>query len=131
MMSLPPLPTDLHDAAVDQFVFEPVSGQLTISVWLEPANGLYVVCKHLLLSGISNGKEVEGFQQQIDRIKRKRSRRKDGSRGKQSWLGYRLEEFDYCEPLTSKKAGLAIRLVIDHLPVLIIHCQKITVQELP
>ena len=124
-MSLPLLPTDLHDAAVDQFVFEPLRGRLTISVWIEPANGLYVVCKQLLLSEISNGKEVERLQQQIDRIKRKGNRK-----GKGSWLGYRLEEFDYCDPPASKKAELAIRLVIDHLPVLIIHCQKITVQEL-
>jgi hypothetical protein len=120
-MSLPLLPTDLHDAAVDQFAFEPLRGRLTLSLWIEPANGLYVRRKQLLLSGISNGKEVERLQQQIDQIKRK---------SKKSALWYRLDEFDYCDPLASKKTELAIRLAIDHLPVLIIHCKKITVQEL-
>jgi hypothetical protein len=120
-MSLPLLPTDLHDAAVDQFAFEPLRGRLTLSLWIEPANGPYVRRKQLLLSGISNGKEVERLQQQIDQIKRK---------GKKSALWYRLDEFGYCDPLASKKMELAIRLAIDHLPVLIIHCKKITVQEL-
>lgn len=120
-MSLPPLPTDLHDAWVDQFTFEPLRGRLTISLWLDVAEGVSVVCKQLLLSGISNRQQVMDLQQQIERVKRK---------GKRTALNYRLEDFSYYHPLTLSKAELAIRLAIDHLPVLIIQCKKLTVQEM-
>lgn len=119
-MSLPPLPTDLHDAGVEQFAFEPLRGRLTITLLLDVPNGISLVRKQLLLSEISNGKEVLHLQQQIDLVK---------SRSNRSTLGYRLEDFSYHNPPASSKAGLAICLAIDHLPVLIIQCKKITVQE--
>jgi hypothetical protein len=120
-MSLLPLPTDLHDAGVEQFTFEPLRGRLTISLLLAVPNGISLVRKQLLLSGISNGKEVLHLQHQIDLAK---------SRSNSSALGYRLEDFSYHNPLASNKAELAIRLAIDHLPVLIIQCKKLTVQTL-
>jgi len=120
-MSLPPLPTDLHDAGVEHFSFDSLCGRLTITLLLDAANGVSLVRKQLLLSGISNGKEVIHLQQQIDLAK---------SRSNRSTLGYRLEDFSYHNPLALSKVELAIRLAIDHLPVLIIHCKKITTQEL-
>lgn len=120
-MSLFPLPTDLHDAGVEQFTFEPLRGRLTINLLLDVPNGVSLVRKQLLLSGISNGKEVSLLQQQIDRAMRK---------SKCPTLGYRLNDFSYYPPLTSSKVDFAICLAIDHLPVLIIRCKKITVQEM-
>lgn len=116
-MSLPPLPTDLHDALIDEFTFDQLRGRLTIGMLLDVPEGLRTERKQLLLSGVRNGKEVAQFQQQIERIKRK---------GKRSSLNYLLEEFSYSDPTASPKAGLSIRLAIDHLPVLMIHCEKIT-----
>jgi hypothetical protein len=120
-MSLPPLPTDLHDAGVEDFSFEPLRGRLTISLLLDVPNGVSLVRKQLLLSGISNGKEVVHLQKQIDLAK---------SRSNRLTLGYRLEGFSYHNSLVSNKTELAIRLAIDHLPVLIIQCEKLTVQAL-
>lgn len=116
-MSLPLLPTDLHDALSDEFTFDLLRGRLTISMWLDVPQGLRTERKQILLSGVRNGKEVAQLQQQIERIKRK---------GKRSSLNYLLEEFSYSDPTASPKAELSIRLAIDHLPVLIIHCKKIT-----
>ncbi|MGI4875604.1 MAG: hypothetical protein ACRYFX_30990 [Janthinobacterium lividum] len=123
-MSLTPFPTDLHDAGVEQCTFDLLRGQLTISLLLDAANGIRVVRKQLLLSGISNGKEVTHFQKQVDRAIRKKGK------GNRSRLGYRLEDVSYCTPLASGKAELAIRLAIDHLPVLLIQCEKIAILDL-
>jgi hypothetical protein len=120
-MGLLPLPTDLHDAGVEQFIFEPLRGRLTVSLLLDVPNGISLIRKQLLLSGISNGKEVLHLQQQIDLVK---------SSSNRSTLDYRLEDFSYHNPLVSSKTEFAIRLAIDHLPVLIIQCKKLTVQEL-
>jgi hypothetical protein len=120
-MSLLSLPTDWHDARVDQFTFEPLRGRLTIRLWLDVAEGVSVVCKQLLLSGISNGQQVMALQQQIERVNRK---------GKRRALNYRLENFSSYPLLPLNKAELAIRLAIDQLPVLIIQCTKLTIQEL-
>ncbi|TPG63585.1 hypothetical protein EAH73_16125 [Hymenobacter nivis] len=70
-MSLPPLPTDLHDALIEEFAFDQLRGRLTIGVLLAVPEGLMTERKQILLSGVSNGREVVQFEQQIERIKKK------------------------------------------------------------
>lgn len=120
-MRLPSLSAELHDAIVEQFSFELPRGRLTIHLLLDVAEGFSVRRKQLLLSGVRNEKEVEELQRQIERAKRK---------GNRATLNYRLDDLSYCRPLTSGKADLIIRLAIDHLPELLIYCDKITLQAL-
>jgi hypothetical protein len=119
-MSLLPLPTDLHDALIEEFAFDQLRGRLTIGVLLAVPEGLRTERKQILLSGVRNGKEVAQLQQQFERILRKFRRLVPGCL-------LELEDLSYADPTASPKAELAIRLAIDHLPALIIQCKKFTV----
>jgi hypothetical protein len=120
-MRLPSLSSELHDAIVEQFSFELPRGRLTINLLLDVAEGFSVLRKQLLLSGVRNGKEIAELQQRIERAKRQ---------GNRAALNYRLADLRYDNPLASGKADLVIYLAIDHLPALLIQCDKITLQEL-
>ncbi|WP_125916744.1 hypothetical protein [Hymenobacter coccineus] len=95
-------------------------------MWLDVPQGVYHERKQILLTGVRNGKEVAQLQQQIERIKRKSK-----GKGKRLESGLLLEDFSYADLTAPRKDELSIRLAIDHVPVLIVQCKKITVQALP
>jgi len=125
-MSFLPIKTSLiaalHDASVEHFVFDAVRGRLLLTLLLDSDEGPSHRQQQVVFSGIRNGAEVQQLQRLIDATL---------AAGKRLKLGYRLDEF--C-PLRQEASDyhegrLSVRLVINHLPVLQLRCQKITSQE--
>ncbi|RTQ51416.1 hypothetical protein EJV47_06325 [Hymenobacter gummosus] len=121
-MAAPRIDDHLHDAVVEQFCFDAERGRLTLVLWEKPEplwQTNEVVRKRLVLSGIRNGAAVAAVQQLVEAAWRRTPDRE---------LGYRVDRFDFDPALPSRPLDLHLRLAIDHLPPLRIHCAKFTMQ---
>jgi hypothetical protein len=114
----------LHDAVVEQFVFNAAAGRLQLTLLLVSfANSQFAHRREqVVLSGIRHGADVERVQQLIEAVLSKSDRME---------LGYRLDEFCLLpqEEFAREQGRQKVLLAIDHLPVLQLDCQKITSQE--
>jgi hypothetical protein len=121
-MATPRIADHLHDAVVEQFSFDAERGRLTILLWEQP-EALWqtdaAVRKQLVLSGIRNGAAVAAVQRLIEAELRQNQRAE---------LGYRVDWFDFDPAQPGRPLDLHLRLEIDHLPPLLIHCAKLTLQ---
>ncbi|WP_400191571.1 hypothetical protein [Hymenobacter sp. B81] len=77
----------------------------------------------LILSGISNLREVAAFHQEVTRLGSKRRPKAD--RKYKGRLGYRINSFDYAADVPSSKGQLHLYLDVDHLAPLNIRCTKL------
>ncbi|MCC3158931.1 hypothetical protein LJ737_16935 [Hymenobacter sp. 15J16-1T3B] len=111
----------LHDAAVEQFVFDAARGRLTLWQKVEPFRQGQVVRKQLVLSGIRNGAAVAAVQQLLD-----------VERCQRRWteLGYCVDWCGLDPAQPSRPPDLHLRLEIDHLSPLLVHCAKYRLQVL-
>ena len=121
-MATPRIADHLHDAVVEHFSFDADRGRLTITLWEQPealGNTGQPVRKQLVLSGIRNGAAVAAVQQLIEAEQRRLNRPE---------LGYSVERFDFDPAQASRALELHLRLEIDQLPPLAVHCAKYTLQ---
>ncbi|MBF9236917.1 hypothetical protein I2I05_05870 [Hymenobacter sp. BT683] len=113
----------LHDAVVEQFVFDATAGRLRLTLLLVSFtnNRFSHRREQVVLSGIRHGADVEGVHRLIEAVL---------SKSGQLELGYQLDE---CRLLPQadferEQGRQKVLLAIDHLPVLHVDCQKITSQ---
>ena len=112
----------LHDASVEHFLFDALRGRLLLTLLLDSDKSPSHYQQQIVLSGIHNGADVEQVQRVVNAALANSSRPK---------LEYRLDEF-YLLPKDASdclQGSLSVRLTIDHLPPLQLHCQKITRRE--
>jgi len=114
----------LHDAVVEEFVFDVALGRLQLTLLLVSfTNNQFVHRREqVVLSGLRHKADVERVHRRIKAAL---------SKGSRTELGYRLDEFRLLPPetLQHEQGRLNVLLAIDHLPVLHLDCQKITSQE--
>ena len=114
----------LHDAVVEEFVFDAAVGRLQLTLRLVSfTNNQFVHRREqVVLSGIRHGADVERMHRRIKAVLSKTCRTE---------LGYGLDELRLLpqEALKREQGRLKVLLVIDHLPVLHLDCQKMTSQE--
>ena len=116
--------TALHDAVVEEFVFDAAVGRLQLTLRLVSfTNNRFVHRREqVVLSGIRHGADVERVHRRIKAAL---------SKTRQTELGYGLDEFRLLpqEAFKREQGRLNVLLAIDHLSVLHLDCQKITSQE--
>jgi hypothetical protein len=114
----------LHDAVVEEFVFDAAASRLQLTLRLVSfTNNQFVYRREqVVLSGLRREADLERVHRRINAALRKSGRTK---------LGYGLDDFCLLPPeaLKREQGRLNVRLAIDHLPVLHLDCQKITSQE--
>lgn len=114
----------LHDAVVEEFVFDAAVGRLQLTLRLVAfANNQFVHRREqVLLSGLRHKAGVERVHRRVKAALSKTGRPE---------LGYGLDDFRLLPPeaLQREQGRLNVLLAIDHLPVLHLDCQKITSQE--
>lgn len=114
----------LHDAVVEEFIFDAAVGRLQLTLRLVAfTNNQFVHRREqVMLSGLRHKTDVERVHQRVKAALSKGGRRE---------LNYRLDEFRLLPPeaFQREEGRINVLLVIDHLPVLDLDCQKITNQE--